>query len=65
MKKNTFFMFALPVFVTALWLPTLEAQLVAARTAPEQKIVGGPYVVNAGPQRAVLTWLVQIGRAHV
>src|SRR5262249_37912369 len=57
--------FALPVFVTALWLPTLEAQLVAARTAPEQKIVGGPYVVNAGPQRAVLTWLVQTGEVSL
>jgi acid phosphatase type 7 len=65
MKKNTFFMFALPVFVTALWLPTLEAQLVAARTAPERKIVGGPYIVNAGPQRAVLMWLVQTGEVSL
>src|SRR5262245_15398673 len=63
MKKNTFFLLAMPVLVTTLWLPMRGAQLVAARIAPEQKIVGGPYVVNAGPQRVVLMWLVQTGEA--
>jgi hypothetical protein len=65
MKTTTSSLLVLWVFVNALRLPTLGAQQVPGRTALEEKIVGGPYVVSTGLQKTVVMWLVQTGQASL
>jgi 3',5'-cyclic AMP phosphodiesterase CpdA len=43
----------------------LTAESANAQTHAEEKIVGGPYIVNAAPKSATLMWIVQTGQALV
>src|SRR6185312_16782715 len=45
-------------------LPLLLALLALPGTA-EEKLAGGPYVVNAGPRSATVMWLMQDGHAAI
>jgi hypothetical protein len=65
MKRRVSSLLGLSVLAIAPWLSGLGAQQVAGGTGHEEKIVGGPYVVSAGPQRAVVMWLVQSGQASL
>ena len=38
---------------------------VFAQSAPPEKVVGGPYVVNVGPRSATVMWVVQTGEASL
>ena len=38
---------------------------VFAQSAPSEKVVGGPYVVNVGPRSATVMWVVQTGEASL
>jgi len=40
----------------------LSAWLLVTPAASGQKVVGGPYVVNAGPRSATVVWIVETGR---
>ena len=71
MKKAILFLFALPIVAALMWHWTVGVQPTAAQTIPAdrivpgEKIVGGPYVVNAGPREATLMWVVQTAEASV
>jgi predicted phosphodiesterase len=47
-------------------LPLVLALLaLAAPALPADKVIGGPYVVNAGPRTATVMWLVQTGEVSL
>jgi hypothetical protein len=47
------------------WLAVLFALLVSVPGRAEEKLVGGPYVVNVGPRTATVMWLMETGRASL
>jgi 3',5'-cyclic AMP phosphodiesterase CpdA len=48
-----------------LLLASLTIQRAGAQTVAGEKVVGGPYVVNAAPRSATVMWIVQAGRASL
>jgi predicted phosphodiesterase len=65
MKRAVLFLFALLILAAALWSLHLGAQPAIAETDVGEKVVGGPYVVNAGPREATAMWVVQTGEASL
>jgi 3',5'-cyclic AMP phosphodiesterase CpdA len=58
---------ALPFLAIVLLAAALAAQTTGSREPARdgEKVIGGPYVVNAGPKSATLMWVVQTGQALV
>ena len=57
-----------PQFVARLILALIAGgapRNVFAQSAPSEKVVGGPYVVNVGPRSATVMWVVQTGEASL
>ena len=57
-----------PQFVARLILALIAGgspRNVFAQSAPPEKVVGGPYVVNVGPRSATVMWVVQTGEASL
>ena len=57
-----------PQFVAGLILALIAGgspRNVFAQSAPSEKVVGGPYVVNVGPRSATVMWVVQTGEASL
>src|SRR5579863_8811768 len=46
-------------------LPILWAGLLVAQPGAGQKVIGGPFVVNAGQRSATVVWVVQTGQVSV
>jgi len=61
--RKTAALFGLPVLAIAFLFRASGVLPVEAQTANGEKIVGGPYVVNATPTSATLMWMVQTGEA--
>ncbi len=59
------FLAVLPVLALVVLIASKGARPAVAQQSSEEKIVGGPYVVNVGPRSATLLWLVQTGEASV
>ena len=62
----------LTTFFRALLFPaaffliaSVTAQTASAQTAMEEKVVGGPYVVNAAAKSATVMWIVQSGQSSL
>ena len=57
-----------PQFVARLILALIAGgapRSAFAQSAPSEKVVGGPYVVNVGPRSATVMWVVQTGEASL
>ena len=65
MRKTIFLLLTLLMLIVTLWQSSLGVQPATAQTTPEEKVVGGPYVVNAGPKEATVMWVVQTGEASL
>jgi 3',5'-cyclic AMP phosphodiesterase CpdA len=59
------FSLALSIPAVFLLVASLAAQSANVPVAPEEKVVGGPYVVNAAPRSATVMWVVQTGQASL
>jgi len=64
MKKVASGLIALSV-ITITWMLSGGARHAAAEPVSQEKVVGGPYVVNAGPRSATVMWMVESGRANI
>ncbi len=51
---------ALSLPAVFLFAASLAAQSSKIQIASDEKVVGGPYVVNAAPKSATVMWVVQI-----
>jgi len=55
--------FACLMLLTGLML--LTSGIAAAQSASNQKVIGGPYVVNAGQRSATVMWVVETGQVSI
>src|ERR1044071_1129842 len=47
------------------FLPALLPVFVSVLGGADEKLVGGPYVVNVGPRTATVMWLLETSRASI
>ena len=63
---NLLLALSIPALAGAVtWMLSEGARPATAQTAPDEKVVGGPYAVNVGQRSATVMWIVQTGQAMV
>ena len=63
--KKTVLLLALPLMIVALLILGEGSRSPAAQPGFEEKLAGGPYVVNVGQRSATVMWLMQTGESSL